>query len=498
MNDSFGWRRTLGFPLGLVLFAVVYLAPLPEGLSPEAKKAGAVALLMAVWWITECLPIATTALVPVALYPLLSIMTTAETARRYADPNIFLFMGGFMIALAMQKWNLHKRLALYVLSIIGGGLRRMLLGFMLATAYVFHVGSNTATAVMMLPIAMAVSQELHFPEGGKGLAEFRVALMLAVAYAASIGGVSTLIGTPPNMIFAGQSKALFPELPEVGFVQWFFFGFPLSLGFLLIAWAYLAFVVARGIPKFQMKHDVIREQLKALGPWSKPEAGVMAVFALTALAWITRENITLGRFVLPGWTTLLNLKGVHDGTVAMIAALILFIIPVNLKKGEFLLDWAWALKLPWEVLLLFGGGFALAESFQTTGLAAWLGGGFGLLQGLPLVWIVLILCLATTFISELMSNTAQATMMLPVLAAAAVTLNIHPYFLMIPATVACSLAFMMPVGTPPNAVVFGSGYITIPQMAKAGFALNILGALWITFMTFVLMGPVFGVEMILK
>ncbi len=493
MNHSFGWRRTLGFPLGLVLFALVYLAPLPEGLSAEGKKAGAVALLMAVWWISECLPIAVTALTPLALYPLLSILPAVETSKRYADPTIFLFMGGFMIALAMQKWNLHKRLALYVLVFIGGGLRRMLLGFMLATAFVFHIGSNTATAVMMLPIAMAVCQELHFPENGKGLAEFRVVLMLAIAYAASIGGVATLIGTPPNMIFAGQAKGLFPGLPEVGFVQWLFFGFPLALGFLLITWAYLAFVVARGLPKFEMKRDVVREQLKALGPWSKPQVGVMAVFVLAAIGWVMRGDITLGRFVLPGWTSLFHLKGVHDGTVAIVAALILFIVPVNLKKGEFLLDWNWAVKLPWEVLLLFGGGFALAESFQTTGLADWLGGGFHLLQGLPLVWVVLILCLLITFMSELMSNTAQVTMMLPILAAASTTLNVHPYFLMIPATLASSLAFMMPVGTPPNAVVFGSGYVTIPQMAKAGFVLNILGALWITFMTFVLMGPVLGV-----
>ncbi len=495
---TFSWRQRLGFPMGLALFGALLFLPTPEGLSVEGKRAAAVAILMAVWWISECLPIAVTALAPLALYPLLSILSAAETSKRYADPTIFLFMGGFMIALAMQKWSLHKRLALYVIALFGGGLRWMLLGFMLATAFVFHVGSNTATAVMMLPIAMAVCQELHFPEGGKGVAEFRVALMLAIAYAASIGGVATLIGTPPNMIFAGQAKALFPGLPEVGFVQWLFFGFPLAFGFLLIVWVYLAFIVARGIPKFEMKRDVIREQLKALGPWSKPQAAVMAVFALAAIGWITREDIALGGFVLPGWTTLFHIKGAHDSTVAMIAAMILFIVPVNLRKGEFLLDWSSAVKLPWEVLLLFGGGFALAESFQTTGLAAWLGGGFGLLHGLPLVWVVLILCLATTFISELVSNTAQATMMLPVLAAASTTLNVHPYILMIPATVACSLAFMMPVGTPPNAVVFGSGYVTIPQMAKAGFALNILGALWITFMTFVLMGPVFGVEVSLR
>jgi sodium-dependent dicarboxylate transporter 2/3/5 len=474
------------------------LAPSAGGLSVEAKRAAAIAVLMAVWWITECLPIGATALVPLALYPLLSIMNAADTARRYADPTIFLFMGGFMIALAMQKWGLHKRLALFVIAAVGGGPRRMLGGFLFATAFISMWVSNTATAMMMLPIAMAVVQQLSFPDEGGGAKRYRMAVMLSIAYASSIGGVATLIGTPPNMIFAGQARALLPEMPEVSFLQWFSFAFPLAFGFLLIAWAYLAFIVARGVPRAAADKQWVIGQLRALGPWSKGEAGVMAVFVLTALAWITRESVTIGSFVLPGWADVLQLEGVHDGTVAIIAGLLLFLTPVDLAKGDFLLDWEWAKKLPWEILLLFGGGFALAESFQVTGLASWIGGGFHFLQHLPRVWLILILCLATTFLSELMSNTAQTTMMMPVLAAASATLGFHPYLLMVPATIACSMAFMMPVGTPPNAVVFGSGQVTIPQMAKAGFALNILGALWIVLMTFVLMGPVFGLEVNLR
>ncbi len=486
-------RQQLGFYLGVVLFAIVLFLPVPEGLSVEGKRAAAVALLMAVWWISESLPIAATALVPLALYPLLSIMSMPETAERYADPVIFLFMGGFMLALAMQKWDLHKRIAFFVIALVGGGLRRMLFGFMLATFLISMWVSNTATAVMILPIAIAVTQELGLAETKGRETGFRIALMLAIAYAASIGGLGTLIGSPPNMIFAGQAKALLPGSAEIDFTRWFLFGFPVALGFLLITWAYLAIVVARGAPKINTNRELIREKLKTLGPCSRGELSVMIVFGLTVIAWITRENISAGSFTLPGWTNLLGLKGVHDGTVAIAAALVLFITPVSFKKREFLLDWNWAAKIPWEVLLLFGGGFALAESFQMTGLAAWLGKGFGFLNGLPLPLLLFILCAATTFLSELMSNTAQITMMLPVLAAAAPTLGVHPYLLMIPATFAASLAFMMPVGTPPNAIVFGSGYLTIPQMAKTGFILNLLGALWITFMTLAWIMPMLGV-----
>ena len=493
MGDFFGWRRILGFPLGILLFGGVVLAPTPEGLSPEAKKAAAIALLMAVWWMTECLPIAVTALTPLALYPLLSVMGATETAQRYADPNIFLFMGGFMLALAMQKWSLHKRIALHVIRVGGGGPRRMLAGFLVSSAFISMFVSNTATAVMMLPIGMAVVNQLGLGSTGKEN-RFSEALMLTIAYACSVGGVATLIGSPPNLIFAGQSKMLFPELGEVGFVRWFLFAFPLAVGFLIIVWAYLAFAVLGKTHDLKSKKDLIEQEIRSLGPWSRGEIGVMAVFALTVLGWIWRTDISLGGLTIPGWTTLLHLKGVHDGTVAMIAAFLLFATPVNLTKGEFLLDWETAVKLPWGILLLFGGGFALAESFRVTGLDAWLGGGFEALRGIPRPVLILLLCLSVTFLSELMSNTAQVTMLMPVLAAAAPVLGEHPYFLMIPATIAASFSFMMPVGTPPNAVVFGSGYLTVPKMAKAGFVLNILGAFWITFIALVWMETSLGVK----
>ncbi len=492
MSNFFGLRRILGFPLGILLFVCVYLAPTPEGLSLDAKKAAAVAFLMAVWWMTECLPIAVTALVPLALYPLLSIMSASETATRYADPNIFLFMGGFMLALAMQKWNLHKRIALNVIYAVGAGPRRMLAGFTVAAAVISMFVSNTATAVMMLPIGMAVVSHLDPESGTKS--RFGVALMLAIAYACSVGGAATLIGSPPNLIFAGQAKMLFPELGEVNFVQWFLFAFPLAVGFLVMVWAYLAFAVLGKTQNLKSDKALIEQEIQSLGPWSRGEIGVMIVFALAVLGWIWRADISFGGFTIPGWTTLFHLKGVHDGTVAMTAALVLFAAPVSLKKGEFLLDWETASKLPWGILLLFGGGFALAESFRITGLDIWLGGGFEVLRDIPRPALILILCLAITFLSELMSNTAQVTMLMPVLAAAAPVLGEHPYILMIPATIAASFSFMMPVGTPPNAVIFGSGYVTIPKMAKAGFALNIMGAFWITLISILWLETSFGIK----
>ncbi|MBI4352314.1 MAG: SLC13/DASS family transporter [Candidatus Omnitrophica bacterium] len=488
-------KRSCGFLAGILFFVLILLAPLPPGLSAPAKSAGAVALLMAVWWITDAMPLGMTALLPLVLYPLLSVMKASETTKHYADPNVFLLMGGFMIALAMQKWGLHKRLALHVICSVGGGLRRMLGGFMLATAFISMWVSNTAATMMALPIAIAVIQELGLGQAGaEDRSGFSIALMLAIAYAASIGGAATLVGTPTNMVFAGQAKALFPDLPEVGFVKWFILAFPLAFGFLAIAWLYLAFFVVRRALPICVNQEAIRKEVKALGPWSWPEAAVMGVFVATALAWITRENIAIGNFVIPGWTSLLHLKGVHDGTIAMAAGLLLLLIPGDLKRKEFLLDREWTKKLPWEVILLLGGGLALAESFQATGLASWLGEGFRFLQGMPLLWLLFLLCLLTAFLSELMTNVAQATIMMPVLAAASQALGIHPYWLMVPVTFACSFAFMMPSGTPPNAIVFSSGYLTVSRMAKAGFVLNILGALWITFAMRALAPLVFGLR----
>lgn len=487
-------ETAFGFWAGLLLFALCFLLPLPPGLSEQGRRAGAVSLLMAVWWVSEALPIAVTALLPLALYPLLSILGADETAKFYADANIYLFLGGFMLALAMQKCGLEKRIAFFLIRILGAGPRRLLAGFMLATAFISMWVSNTATAMMMLPIGLALLG--HFEEGGKnspdGLAEFKPALMLGIAYAASIGGVATLVGTPPNMIFAGQAKVLFPEIPPVQFLEWMILGFPLAAGFLGVSWAYLAFFVMRPVPQETRRAlNLSSSHLPDLGPMSRAECRVAVLFLLTVAGWVTRGDMEVGAFFFRGWAGRLGLSGIHDGTIAMAAAVLLFTLPSGAGK-EKLLDWNVAKEIPWGVLLLFGGGFALAGSLEKSGFASWMAGGFEAFKGFPFFGFLLILNVGTVFASELMSNAAQVTMMMPVLAGAAKTLAIHPYWLMMPATIATSLAFMMPSGTAPNAIIFGSGYVSMRQMAQTGFVLNLLAALWVTAVVYLTGIPVEG------
>ncbi len=476
--------------MGPILFALVFFLPSGSGLSAASKAAAAAGLWMAVWWTTGAVPLALTSLLPLAVYPLFGILKIEDTAKRYADLNIFLFMGGFMLALAMQKSGLHKRIALMVICAVGEGRRRMLGGFLVATALISMWVSNTATCLMVLPIGLAVISKLS-DSGRKDLNGFDTALMLAIGYASSIGGIGTLIGSPPNMILVGQAKNLLPHLPEIGFMSWFLFSAPLAAVFLLITWIYLSLSLVRATPQFIFNHGMIRQELVGLGKASSAEKRVAIIFFMTVLGWVFRTDIQIGDFRLPGWATLLNLKGTHDAAVAMVATLLLFTVSSGSFKGDRLMNWQWAKKIPWEVLILFGGGFALAESFQSTGLAQWIAGGFLGLKGIPVFWLVLCLCLATTFLSELMSNTAQVMLLLPILAASSASLGVHPLYLMVPATLASSLAFMMPVGTPPNAIIFSSGHVTIPQMAKAGLVLNVMGAIWITIYTMLFLNEFF-------
>lgn len=489
-HEAYTLRQRIGLPLGGALFLLFVLLPTPDGLSEDAQRAGAVAILMATWWVSEALPLAATALLPLALFPVLSVASMSDTASDYASPIIFLFMGGFMIGLAMERSGLHRRVGMAVLRLTGRSPQRVLLGFMLATAFLSMWVSNTATAVMMLPIGtVVVAQALRGEAAPEKHLWLGPILMLGIAYAASIGGVATLIGTPPNAIFAGQSVTLFPELGPVRFLQWIVFGLPLAAGFLAIVWAYLSLLLRRaGVGELPPAPPGSLH----LGPWSRAEKLVAAVFVLAALGWLGRGDIEVGGFTIPGWATVLGLEGVHDATVAIVAALVLFAVPLRRRPAEFALDWPTASRLPWHVLLLFGGGFALAGAFSATGLAEWLAGGLDALGGVPVWVLVLAVSLAVTFLTEVTSNTATATILLPIMAAAAAALDVHPYLLMLPVTVSASFAFMLPTATPPNAVVFGSEHVTIPTMARIGFALNVLGALWITLMTFVLAGPVFG------
>ncbi len=505
-------KRPLVFLLlGIFLFLLLLLFPVPEGLTVSARNMIAVAALMAVWWLGEAAPIPVTALLPLALYPLLGILPSSEVGPFYGNHLIFLYLGGFMIGLAMQRTGLHRRFALNVVRCLGMGLERLVFGFMIACAFLSMWISNTATTLLLLPVAMAVVRQVASNAVIPGKSEeesrslvtsgFGMTLMLGLAYSASIGGVGTLIGTPPNIIFAGFWKAQFPDQEEISFLSWMLIALPLVVVFLPVVWWVLCrFVAPVRLDDIQSSGDaseVLEEEIKTLGSMSRAERFVSWVFGITALLWIFRKPISLGAVSLPGWSTLLPWPGFpHDATVAIGMGLLLMIVPLSLfgkTSGEgdqnlsVALDWETFLRgVPWGILLLFGGGFALAGGFRATGLDVWIGGHLAGMEDLPLWMVVLGLCLGLTFLTEMTSNTATATMILPVIAAGADAAGIDPLVLLVPATLSVSCAFMMPIATPPNAIVFSSGWVTIPQMARAGVVLNILGAVFITLISLLL------------
>jgi len=500
---------------GLILFSTILLMPLPEGMTFSGKRLFAVIALMACWWIGEGTAIAVTALLPLILFPLLGIMSSKQVAPNYANHFVFLFLGGFMIALAMEKWNFHKRLALWIIVLIGTGVKRIVLGFMMASAFLSMWISNTATTMMLLPVGMAVVGQVARQSTLNGrhdkfseqqvIESMGLVLMLGLAYSASIGGVGTLIGTAPNIVFAGFYKNLYPENPEISFVEWMAMAIPVVIVFIPIVWVYLCKFVSP-IPLGQIEfakssEDIIKHELVSLGKITRPEKMVACVFATTALMWIFRKPLELGSITIPGWSSLFsNSEMLNDSTVAMIMGILLMLLPVhfgpgaidNDHRGHFLLDWKTVeTRMPWGILLLFGGGFALASGFTKTGLTGWIGNQLVGLSSFPLWAVVLCVCLVITFLTELTSNTATSTIILPVMGAAAVVAGFHPLMFMLPATLSASFAFMLPVATPPNAIVFGSGWVTIPAMSRAGFALNLIGAVLVTTLALVLIQTLF-------
>ncbi len=495
-ENGFPLFKRAGMAIGVAGFSAILLCPAPEGMSPEGKRVAAVAVLLAVWWMTECIPIPATALLPLVLFPALGVMSMKDVSVSFGDANILLFAGGFFIAVAMQKWNLHRRLALHVVHRLGVNPPRMVLGFMVATALLSMWISNTATCMMMLPIAMSVIARIEEKASPEFTRRFALALMLGIAYAASIGGIGTLIGTPPNIVLAAQLRSLYPDAPAIGFLQWMKAGVPLVILFVPIVWVLLAFVQFRLRTREDLGQDAaIREEIARLGPMGRGEWTVLVVFVLTALAWVFRRDIDLGLLTLPGWARLFpHPDYMHDGTVAIFFALVLFITPVDLKRGVFALDWETALKIPWGILLLFGGGLAVAQGFRDTGLIAWVGAQLGVLSGMPPLFMILCVAVLMTFLTEITSNTATTTIMLPILAAtASQALGVHPLLLMLPATLSASCAFMLPVATPPNAIVFGSGRLSVGQMARSGLVLNLIGVILVTLLTYTLAVPVFGI-----
>ena len=495
--------RTVGLWLGLAAFAWLLLFPVDAG-NPPASRLAAVAALMAVWWMTEAIPLFATALAPLVLFPLLGIMAGRETAPVYLNSTIVLFIGGFMIALTMQRWNLHRRIALGIIAAVGGSPARIVLGFMVAAAFLSMWISNTATAVMMVPIGLAIVLQVEERLGAEAR-NFTVALMLGIAYGCSLGGLTTLVGTPPNLAFARIHQALFPAAPEVAFGQWLVVALPVGAVLLAVAWVLITQVFYRAGANVMVGQAAVAAERARLGPVTFEERAVLAVFAATALLWVFRVDLDLGFVAVPGWGDLLPWpKLVDDGTVAIAMASLLFFIPARTPPADArteekpprkvrLMGAEVLPRLPWGVVLLIGGGLALATAFQRTGLAALVGGQFEAVGALPTFALILMVCLAITFLTELTSNTATTEMILPILAAAAVATGVHPLLLMVPATMSASCAFMMPVATPPNAIVFGSNRLTIAQMARAGIALNLVGALAIAAVVYTLGLAVFDI-----
>lgn len=487
---SYSPTQLIGLILGPLLFFLTLLFFHPADLSPEGVAILASTLWIATWWITEAIPIPVTSLLPLVLFPLSGGMEVKPTASAYGDETIFLFMGGFMIALAMEKWNLHRRIALTIISLIGTNMDRIVLGFMVATGFLSMWISNTATAMMMVPIGLAIIYQVSDAlkddpsiDTSKENFGFGKALMLGIAYSASLGGIATLIGTPPNTLLAGAIDKMYGI--ELSFAKWMLFGVPLAWTFIFIAWFYLVkFAYPSKLKTLPGGRAVINSERSKLGSASVEEVLVFIIFVLAALSWITRTFLISK--VVPG---------VSDGVIAMTFAILLFIIPSVKKKGDHLLDWNTAVKLPWGILLLFGGGLAIAAGFVSSELSVWIGSQLSGLQGVNILVVIIIVTTLVIFLTEITSNTATASMMYPIMASLAVALGFHPYALMIAAGVAASCAFMLPVATPPNAVVFGSGYLRIPDMAKAGFALNIIGIILVTVAIYVLLPLVWGIDL---
>lgn len=485
----------------------VLLAPAMAPLAGRPLRTLAVTVLMATWWMSNALPIPATSLVPLVLFPMLGVLPAGDVAANYANNIIFLFLGGFILALGVQRWGLHRRIALHIVIRVGTDPERMVLGFMLATAVLSMWISNTATALMMLPIALAVVASLR-EIAGRSLGGFGAALLLGVAYSASIGGLATPIGTPPNIAFLQIFGILYPEAPAISFGRWLITFLPLVILFLPIAWLVLtrvAYRLYRG--SIGESREMLKRQLSDLGPPNRGERRMLVVFVATALLWVGRGDLALGPVTLPGWAGLIERAlgltdfsaYLHDATVAMTMALLCFLVPGE-PDGEgrrrTLMDWETAVTLPWGILLLFGGGFAIAQGFKDSGLSTRLGEAFAAeIQELHPLVMTAAVCLLLTFLTEVTSNTATTQVLLPVLAGTAGAMGVNPLLIMIPATLSASCAFMLPIATPPNAIVFGSGELDMRDMVRAGVILNLIGVALITLVFYFFSGPLLGVEL---
>ncbi len=463
----------------------------------EDAKIGAMTFIvfwMATWWIFEVVPMAVTSMIPVFAFPLLGIMSTTATASVYMNDVLFLFVGGFMMSFAMEKWNLHHRIALHIILKVGTDGSKILLGLMLCSFGISMWISNTATVMMLIPTTLAIIYKLS-EMNASGSEQISKALLLSIAHGATIGGVATIVGSPTNMIFVGYLQQHYAGEMSVSFMQWFIFALPLSLCMLAFGYYVLKRIFLSGNKSatIQVNKSVFEDELKSLGRMAYEEKAVLALFALMVLLWFSRADLPLGNFTIKGWSSWFkNPTFIQDGTVAVAVSMLLFLIPSK-QKNEPLMNWDNVKKLPYSVILLFGGGFALAKGFSDSGLTGWLATQLEFLNHVPNVVLVIIVCSFITFISEFTSNMATIQLSLPVMKAIAISTGMNPLLMMIPGTVAASYAFMMPVGTAPNTIIFGSEKLKVSDMVKPGIWLNIGGIIIITIFTFSWGKWVFGI-----
>ena len=477
--------KQFGLVGGALMALILVMLPAPEGLSSTGWYVMVIALWMAVWWLTEAVPIAVTALLPLIIVPIFDISSLKEVGKAYAGKAIFLTLGGFILGVALERWKLHLRLALHTVNLVGTQPRRVVAGFMMACAFTSMWITNTASTVIMLPIAISVAK-LLLDEGSGDAKEkesFGTALMLGLAFSASIGGMMTLVGTSTNVVFKGFFEETYGV--QIDFLDWMLIGVPLGLVLLLITWLLLCFVIYPcSIGEHEGIKNIIRQRINDLGKMSRGESMTLAVFAVTAGLWMGKDVVNQ---LLP-----LHL---NDASIAMLGAVLLFVVPANWRENEMLLEWKHTKEVPWGILLLLGGGISMAGLMNDHGVATWLGGKMDGLSTLPLFPLMLITILFIISVTSLMSNVAVITAFLPVIAAVTIGFGENPLLLAVPATLAASCSFMFPVSTPPNAIVFGSNMVTIPQMAKSGFWLNLISALILCIASYLLVTSVFNIEM---
>ena len=471
-----------GFTIGLIVFVLMLFMPAPDGLTEDAWKVAAIVSLMAIWWATEAIPVPVTALLPLALFPLFQITSFKSAALPYANPNIYLFLGGFMLAIAIERSGLHKRMALKMILAAGSSGMKLIGGFMLVAALISMFVMNTSTTLMLLPIGLAVCSVVATTIPGLNDQDkkfFDTALMLGIAYAATIGGMSTLVGTAPNIVFSAFMLETYGV--EISMIDWMTLGVPLAAVMLISAWIILTkYVFPISFITSNDTKEHLHRMLYDLGPLSKDELKISVIFGLTALAWIFRKG--LDNFEL--------LSGLTDAGIAIISAILLFMIPSSNNKDD-LLNWDSSNKLPWGLLILFGGGLSIASQINSTGLGVWIGEGLSILGAVPPIMLIFFVAALIIFLTEITSNVATTSTFLPVFGAVAIGLGILPVSLTVPVCLAASCAFMLPVATPPNAIVYGSGKFTIATMMKAGFVLNIIGIFVVTLFAYFIAPQVF-------